>query len=66
MNQPYLFPPKNILVPTDMGPASKSALRYARFFHERFGSKVTVLHAEHLELPPYFLQPDRCWSTQKC
>jgi nucleotide-binding universal stress UspA family protein len=55
MNQPYLFPPRNILVPTDMGPASKSALKYARFFHERLGSKVTVLHAEHLDLPPYFL-----------
>ncbi len=55
MNQPYLFPPRNILVPTDMGPVSRSALKYARFFHERFGSKVTVLHAEHLELPPYFL-----------
>jgi hypothetical protein len=52
---PYLFPPRNLLVPTDMGPVSKSALKYARFFHERFGSKVTVLHAEHLEFPPYFL-----------
>jgi nucleotide-binding universal stress UspA family protein len=55
MNRAHLFPPRNILVPTDMGPVSKSALKYARFFHERFGSKVTVLHAEHLELPPYFL-----------
>ncbi len=54
MNQPFLFPPRNILVPTDLGTASKSALRYARFFHERFGSKVSVLHAEHLDLPPYF------------
>jgi nucleotide-binding universal stress UspA family protein len=54
MNQPYPFPPQNILVPTDLGTASKSALKYARFFHERFGSRVSVLHAEHLELPPYF------------
>lgn len=54
MNLPFLFPPRNILVPTDLGTASKSALRYARFFHERFGSKVSVLHAEHLDLPPYF------------
>ncbi len=54
MSQPYLFPPRNILIPTDMGTASKSALKYARFFHDRFGSRVSVLHAEHLEFPPYF------------
>jgi nucleotide-binding universal stress UspA family protein len=55
MNPQYLFPPRSILVPTDMGSVSKSALKYARFFHERFESAVTVLHAEPLELPPYFL-----------
>ena len=38
MNQLYSFPPKTILVPTDMGTASASALKYARLFHERFGS----------------------------
>ena len=54
MNQAYLFPPRSILTPTDLGEVSKSALKYARFFHERFGSRVSVLHAEHLELPPYF------------
>ena len=54
MNQTYLFPPRSILTPTDLGAASKSALKYARFFHERFGSRVSVLHAEHLEFPPYF------------
>ena len=54
MSQAYLFPPRSILTPTDLGEVSKSALKYARFFHERFGSKVSVLHAEHLELPPYF------------
>jgi nucleotide-binding universal stress UspA family protein len=48
------FPPQKVLVPTDMGTASRSALQYARFFHERFGTKVSVLHAEHMELPPYF------------
>ena len=37
-----------------MSAASKSALQYARCFHERFGSDVSVLHAHHLELPPYF------------
>ena len=54
MNQAYLFPPRSILTPTDLGEVSKSALKYARFFHERFGSRVSVLHAEHIELPPYF------------
>ncbi len=54
MNQLYSFPPRSILTPTDLGAASKSALKYARFFHERFGSKVSVLHAEHLEFPAYF------------
>jgi nucleotide-binding universal stress UspA family protein len=37
-----------------MGASSRSALKYARFFHERFGTGVSVLHAEHLDLPPYF------------
>jgi nucleotide-binding universal stress UspA family protein len=54
MNQPYSFPPRNILIPTDLGGASKSALQYAQFFHERFNSTLLVLHAEHLDLPPYF------------
>jgi nucleotide-binding universal stress UspA family protein len=54
MNLQYSFPPRTILVPTDMSPASTSALQYARFFHERFGAAVSVLHAEHIELPPYF------------
>ena len=54
MNVLYSFPPQKILVPTDMGTASRSALQYARFLHERFKTAVSVLHAEHIELPPYF------------
>jgi nucleotide-binding universal stress UspA family protein len=54
MNAQITFPPRKVLVPTDMGAASESALRYARFFHERFGTKVLALHAEHIELPSYF------------
>ena len=54
MNPRYSFPPRKLLVPTDMGTASRSALQYAQFIHERFGTAVSVLHAEHLELPPYF------------
>jgi universal stress protein E len=54
MNPLYSFPPRAVLVPSDTGAASKSALKFARFFHERFGTGVTVLHAQHLDLPPYF------------
>jgi nucleotide-binding universal stress UspA family protein len=54
MNPVPLFPPRNILVPTDMGGASTSALKHARYFHEQFGTNVSVLHAAHLELPTYF------------
>jgi nucleotide-binding universal stress UspA family protein len=48
------FPPESILAPTDLSEISLVALGYARLFHERFGSKVTVLHAEEIEAPPYF------------
>ena len=54
MSSIHLFPPKRILVPTDMSPASEAALQYARYFHRRFGSKALILHAHHFELPPYF------------
>lgn len=54
MNSLYSFPPGHILVPTDLGASSTSALKYARFLNARFGAGVTVLHAEHLDLPPYF------------
>jgi nucleotide-binding universal stress UspA family protein len=50
----HVFPPNKILVPTDMGPASEAALRYAHYFHKRFESEVLILHAHHFELPPYF------------
>jgi nucleotide-binding universal stress UspA family protein len=53
MNLRYSFPPRTILVPTDMSPTSTSALKYAHLFHERFGTAVSVLHAEHIDLPPY-------------
>ncbi len=48
------FPPREVLAPTDLSEISNAALAYARLFHERFGSEVTVLHAETLEAPPYF------------
>jgi len=54
MNLHHVFPPRKVLVPTDMSAASESALKYARYFHERFGSELLVIHAHHFELPAYF------------
>jgi nucleotide-binding universal stress UspA family protein len=48
------FPPREVLAPTDLSDLSLAALGTARIFHERFGSRITVLHAETLEAPPYF------------
>ncbi len=49
-----MFPPQRILVPTDFGSASHVAMKFAKMLHEQFGAKVDVLHACHLDLPPYF------------
>jgi nucleotide-binding universal stress UspA family protein len=54
MKGPTAFPPREILAPTDWSDLSKAALGHARLFHERFGSRVTLLHAESFEAPPYF------------
>lgn len=51
-----VFPPEAVLVPTDLSETSMAAVRYARWLHESFGSRVTVLFAERLEVPPYFTQ----------
>jgi nucleotide-binding universal stress UspA family protein len=48
------FPPKKILVPTDLSATSLPALHFARVLHRQFGGEVHVLHARHFELPPYF------------
>ncbi len=50
----HMFPPDRILVPTDFGPASAVAMGFARALHDRFGTPVDVLHACHLDAPPYF------------
>ena len=47
-------PPRNILVAVDFGEASARALRVADALAARHGSAVTALHAEMLEVPPYF------------
>jgi nucleotide-binding universal stress UspA family protein len=54
MNPQHIFPPRRVLVPTDMSVASEAALKYARYLHESFGSEIRVLHAHDFELPPYF------------
>jgi len=48
------FPPRSILVPTDLSATSLPALHFARVLHQQFGGKVHVLHARHFEMPPYF------------
>jgi nucleotide-binding universal stress UspA family protein len=48
------FPPSVILVPVDFGDASAHAVRAAGALAERVGARLTVLHAESLEAPPYF------------
>jgi nucleotide-binding universal stress UspA family protein len=50
----WQYPPRNILVAVDFGEASARALRVAEAFATRHGSAVTALHAETLEVPPYF------------
>lgn len=48
------FPPRRVIVPIDTLASSERALGFARLVHEKFGSRVTVLHAQHFEPPLYF------------
>lgn len=48
------FPPTRILVAVDFGDASGHATRMAGALAERFGARLTGVHAEALEAPPYF------------
>ena len=50
----WQYPPRRILVAVDFGQASARALRVAEALAARHGSAVTALHAETLEVPPYF------------
>ncbi len=47
-------PPRSILVAVDFGDASARALRVARVLAERHDASMTALHAETIEVPPYF------------
>lgn len=50
----WSYPPRSILVPVDFGRASERALAIASTLAERHGSSVVGLHAETIEVPPYF------------
>ena len=50
----WTYPPRHILVAVDFGPASARALRVAAALAARHGSAITALHAETVEVPPYF------------
>ena len=50
----WTFPPKRILVAVDFGDASSHAVRVAGALAARFDARLTALHAESLEVPPYF------------
>ncbi len=50
----WQYPPRNILVAVDFGDASMRALRVAAALAAQHGSGITALHAETLDVPPYF------------
>ncbi len=50
----HRFPPRTILLPTDMSAASSAALTYARLLQDTFNAKTHVLHSQYFEMPPYF------------
>jgi nucleotide-binding universal stress UspA family protein len=50
----WQYPPRSILVAVDFGQASERALRVAQAIAARHASSVTAMHAETLEVPPYF------------
>ena len=52
MNTPF----QTILVAVDFGEASARALQLAAALAGRTGARLTVLHAEALDAPPYFTQ----------
>ncbi|MGE3842801.1 MAG: universal stress protein [Vicinamibacterales bacterium] len=45
---------RHLVVGVDFGPASALAVHIAAKFVEAFGGRLTVLHAETVDVPPYF------------
>lgn len=50
----WTYPPRSILVPVDFGTTSARALRVARTLAAAFDASITVMHAEAIDVPPYF------------
>ena len=50
----WQYPPRNILVAVDFGSASRHALEVAETLASQLGSAITALHAETMDVPPYF------------
>lgn len=50
----WTFPPRNILVAVDFGDASSRAVRVAGDLARAFGARISAVHAETFEAPPYF------------
>ena len=50
----WTYPPRRILVAVDFGDASSRALRVAGDLARAFDARVTAVHAETFEAPPYF------------
>jgi nucleotide-binding universal stress UspA family protein len=50
----WAYPPRRILVAVDFGDPSSAALRLAGELARRFDAKLTAVHAETFEAPPYF------------
>ena len=50
----WQYPPRGILVAVDFGQASARALRVAEALTARHGGTITAVHAETLDVPPYF------------
>jgi len=50
----WQYPPRSILVAVDFGSASTRALRVAAALATHLRASMTALHAETLDVPPYF------------
>ena len=50
----WTYPPRSILVAVDFGDASARAVRVAGDLARAFTSRITAVHAETFEAPPYF------------
>lgn len=50
-----MYPFKNILLPTDFSPNSRSAIKYAAGFGHRYGASIYLHNAQECSLPPQAL-----------